>query len=184
MTSFTVLAHGGSVCHWVSMCTVWPLHSRWLSTATNLHQILYWAWTSLCGKCLDDSEGRSCGQLWLAASSQQCACSCITSHAEFFGKISNHPGDSAPYSPDSASCDFWHFAKLKSPLKERIFQTIGEIQENMTGQLMVMGRTIWGPKVPTLKGTEGSLSCVQCFLYLVSSSINVSIFHTTWLDTY
>ena len=40
------------------------------------------------------------------------------------------------------------------------------------------GRTVWGPKVPTLKGTEASLSCIQCFLYLVSSSINVSIFHS------
>ena len=28
-------------------------------------------------------------------------------------------------------------------------------------------------KVPTLKGTEVPLSYVQCFLYLVSSSINV-----------
>ena len=30
------------------------------------------------------------------------------------------------------------------------------------------------PKVPTLKGTEASLSCVQCVLSLVSSLINVS----------
>ena len=30
--------------------------------------------------------------------------------------------------------------------------------------------------MPTLKGTEVSLSYVECFLYLVSSSINVSIF--------
>ena len=36
----------------------------------------------------------------------------------------------------------------------------------------------------TLKGTEVSLSYAQCFLYLVSSSINVSIFHITWLDTF
>ena len=48
---------------------------------------------------------------------------------------------------------------------------------------MVIGRTVWGPKVPTLKGTEASLSYVQCFLYLVPSSVNVSIFHITWLDT-
>ena len=34
--------------------------------------------------------------------------------------------------------------------------------------------------MPTLKGTEMSLSCVQCFLYLVSSSINVSVFHIAW----
>ena len=37
--------------------------------------------------------------------------------------------------------------------------------------------------MPSLKGTEASLSCAQCFLYLVSSTINVSIFHITWLDT-
>ena len=45
-------------------------------------------------------------------------------------------------------------------------------------------RSLWGPNVPTLKGTEASFSYVQCFLYLVSSSINVSIFHSTWLDSY
>ena len=33
----------------------------------------------------------------------------------------------------------------------------------------------------TLKGTEASLSYAKCFLYLVSSSINASIFHSTWL---
>ena len=38
--------------------------------------------------------------------------------------------------------------------------------------------------MPTLKGTEASMSYVQCLLYLVSSSINVSIFHSTWLDTF
>ena len=41
-----------------------------------------------------------------------------------------------------------------------------------------------GSKVPTLKGTEVSLSYVQCFLYLVSSAVNVSSFHITWLDTF
>ena len=51
------------------------------------------------------------------------------------------------------------------------------------GQLMMTGRAVGGPKVPTLKGTEGSLSCGQCFWYLVSSLVNVSIFHSTWLDT-
>ena len=78
------------------------------------------------------------------------------------------------WSPDFSPCYFWFFPKLKSPLKEKRFQTIDEIQENMTGQLMVIGRIVWGPKVPALKGTEVSLPYVQCFLYLVSSSINVS----------
>ena len=117
------------------------------------------------------------GDWWLAASLQQRAHSCITFPADFFVKTSNHPGDSPHYSPDLLPCNFWLFPKLKSPLKGKTFQTIDEIQENMAGQLMVIGRTVWGPEMPTLKKTEVSLSFVQCFLYLVSSSINVSIFH-------
>ena len=89
-----------------------------------------------------------------------------------------------PYSPDLMLCDFWLFPKLKSPLKVKRFQTINEIQEHKTGQLMAIGRTVWGPKVPTLKGTEASLSNVRWFLYLVSSSTDVSIFYVTWLDTF
>ena len=38
--------------------------------------------------------------------------------------------------------------------------------------------------MPTLKGTEVSLYYVQCFLYLLSSSINASVFHNIWLDTF
>ena len=124
------------------------------------------------------------GTWWLAASSQQCTCPCIMSCAEFFGKTSNHPGDSAPYIPELMPWDFWIFQKLKSPFKGKRFQTIDEIQENKTGQLMVIGRTVWGPRVSTWQRTEVSLSYVQCFLCLISSSINVSIFHITWLDTF
>ena len=38
--------------------------------------------------------------------------------------------------------------------------------------------------MPIWKGTEVSLSYVQCFLYLVSSSINVSVFHIAWLGIF
>ena len=114
------------------------------------------------------------GSWWLAVSSQQCIHSHI--NEEFFGKTSNCPGDSHPYSPDLVPCDFWLLLKLKSPLKGKRRQTVNEIQENMTGQLMAIRRTVWGPKVPNLKGTEASLSYVQWFLYVISSSRNVSIF--------
>ena len=90
----------------------------------------------------------------------------------------------APYSPDLVPCDFWLFPQLKSPLQGKRFQTINEIQENMTGQLMVIGRTVWGPKVPILKGNDVSLSYVQCFFYPVSSAVNVSTFHGKWLETF
>ena len=38
--------------------------------------------------------------------------------------------------------------------------------------------------MPVLKRMEVSMSYVQCFLYLVSFSVNVSIFHIIWLPGY
>ena len=116
------------------------------------------------------------GNWWLAASSQQCARSCITSPAEIFGKTSNHPGDLDPLQPRFGILWLAAFPKTKITFEGRRFQTMNEIQENMMGQLMAIGTTVWGPKVPILKGTEVSLSYVQWFLYRVSSSINASIF--------
>ena len=78
------------------------------------------------------------------------------------------------YSPDLVPCDFWLFPKLKSPLKGKRFQTIDKIQENTKGQLIVFGRTVWGRSQGAyFEGTEVSLSYIQCFLYHISSSVNV-----------
>ena len=123
------------------------------------------------------------GNWWLAAPSWQYAHSCIMSVQSFLVKHQITQVTRLPYSPDLEPCDPWLFPKLKSPLKGKRFWTIDGIQENTMGQLMVTGRTVWGPQVPTLKGTEASLSCVQCCLYLASSSIN-SVFHSTWLGTF
>ena len=178
---FTVLVSGGSRCHWVSMCTVQPSHSKWASRATNLHEILCYVSTFLCRNYSDNSESCSYGQLVIGSfTTTTCPLMChiLSGASMFFGETSNHPGDLAPYSPHLAPCDFRLLLKLKLPLKGNRFQTINELQENMMGQLMVIGRTVWvGPKVPTLKVTEVSWLYVQCFLYLVSSSVNVSSFH-------
>ena len=72
------------------------------------------------------------------------------------------------YNLDLVPCDFWLFPKLKSPLKGKRFQTIDEIQENMTGQLTVTW-TVWGPRCPLWR----ALRChcptynVSCILYLL-----------------
>ena len=105
------------------------------------------------------------GNWWLAASLWQHAHSCIMSHAEYFCETSNHQGDSAPLQPRFGAWWLLAFPKTKSPLKGKRFQIINEIQENKMGQMMAIGRTVWGPKMPTLKGTEASLSYV---LFLVS----------------
>ena len=103
---------------------------------------------------------------------------------DFFSETSNYASDSALLQPRLGTLWLLAFPKTKITLKGKRFQTIYEVQENTTGQLMAIGRTVWSSKMTTLKGTEMSLSYIQWFLYLVSSSINVSIFHITWLDTF
>ena len=53
------------------------------------------------------------GKWWLAASAQQCSCSYIMSCAEFFGKTSNHPGDSALLRPRFGALQLLAFPKTK-----------------------------------------------------------------------
>ena len=95
------------------------------------------------------------------------SCSCITSLTEFFWQNIKSSRWLSPL-PDLVPCQLLTFPKTKIIFKGKRVQTVDEIQENMMGQLMAIGRTVWGPKVPTLKGTEASLFYVQCFWYLVS----------------
>ena len=131
-----------------------------------------WICTKFCIK-LDHSsmetiqmiqKAAAMGNWWLAAvSTRQHACLYIISPAEVFGENEITQVTQLPYSPDLVPCCFWLFPKLKSPLKGKRFPTVDEIQENTTGQLMAIGRTMWGANVPTLKG----LKC-HCPMYNVS----------------
>ena len=86
-------------------------------------------------------KGRSYGQLVIGSFITTCPlmpyvlCSFSAKHQ--ITQVTQHPS-----SLDLVSCDFCFSPKLKSPLKGKRFQTINEIQENMTGQLMVIGRTL------------------------------------------
>ena len=107
------------------------------------------------------------GNWWLAASLQQHAHSCIMSCTECFWWNIKSP---RWLNPTIAPILFFvtsGFSRLKSRLKGKKLQTTNEIQENTMGTLMAIGRTVWGPKVPTLKETEVSLSYAQCFLCLL-----------------
>ena len=128
-----------------------------------LQHFLHW-------NCLDDSEGCSYEQLVIGSfitTMHPCMhhVSCTLSHAKHQITQVTQPH----YSPDLAPCDFWFFPKLKSPLKGKRFQTIHEIQENMTGQLMATGRTMWGPREPTWRGLRHlcPVYSVSCILYLL-----------------
>ena len=114
------------------------------------------------------------GNWWLAASSQRTR-SCITSHEEFFGEMLKHPGDSAPQKPRFGALWLLLFRKTKIAFERKQIP-------NHRWDSEKYDRTADGdPNIPTLKGTEALLSYVQCFLYLVSSSVNASIFHIIWL---
>ena len=116
------------------------------------------------------------GNWWLAASSWQplAHATCLrlmhyVSCSFFFSKHQITQVTQSPYSPYLVCCDFCFFPKLKSPMKGKVFQTIREIQENTTGQLMMTETYVRSPKVTTLKGTEVPLSYVNvsCILYLL-----------------
>ena len=62
-------------------------------------------------------KAKSMDNWWLAASSWQCACSCITSREEFFGEISNHPGDSALLPPRFGALQLLAFPQTKITFK-------------------------------------------------------------------
>ena len=102
----------------------------------------------------------------------------------FLRETLNHPCDSAPLQPRFGTRWLLAFPKTEITFEREEISDSQWDSGNVMGQLMSIGRTVWGPKMPTLRRTEVSLSYVQCFLSLVSSSINVSIFHCTWLDTF
>ena len=174
------------------MCTVWMSHSKW-------QRVEQWICIKSCIKLEHSLAEIICviqmGNWWLAASSQQHAHSCITSHAEFFGKTSNHPDESAPLQPRFGILWLLAFPKTEITFEREeisglwwdLRKYVGAADSDLTkdfAECFDAGRTVWGPKMPPLKGTEASLFCVQCFLCLVSSSINVAIFHGIWLDTF
>ena len=167
------------------MCTVWPSHSKWLSeysneSASNFVLNLNIPPRRLFGWFRRCSYGQPVIGSFITTT---CPLMHHVSFRVFWQNINSPRSLSRRLNPNLEPCDFWLFPKLKSPLKGKRFQTVDAIQENTTGQLMAI-RTLWGPKVPTLKETEASLAHGQCFLYLVSSSINIFIFHITWLDTF
>ena len=108
---FTVLVSGGRRCCWVSMCSVWPSHSKWLSEGNNESVSNFEHSSAETIPMIQ--KAIAMGNWWLAASSQQHICWCITSHAEYFGEISNHPVDSAPLQPTFGALWLLAFPKTK-----------------------------------------------------------------------
>ena len=87
----------------------------------------------------------------------------ITSCAEFFGETSNHPHDSAPYSPDLASCNFWLFPKLKSPLKGKRLRLLMRFRKILRDGWWWLGELCEVPRCLLWRGLR-----LHCPVYNVS----------------
>ena len=150
----------------------------------NLHQIFLKLEHSSVETIQMIQKVAAMGNWWLASSSWQHAHSYIMSPAEFVCEISNHLGDSAPLQPRFGTLQLLAFPKTTITFER---EEISDCRWD-SGKYNRAADGDWENCVrsqgPTMKGTEASLSHVQCFLYLVSSSINFSIFHSMWLDTF
>ena len=120
------------------------------------------------------------GNWWLAASSPQHAHSCNTPYA-VFGETSNHPCDSSPpLQPTFGTLRLLAFPKTKISFE----------REETSDHQWDLGKYDGA--------ADGDWNCVRsqgayfagdwgvivlCTMFLVSSSINVSVFHITWPDT-
>ena len=122
------------------------------------------------------------GNWWLAASSQQCTHSCIMSHAEVFGETSNHSDVSVLLWPIFGALRLLAFPKTKITFeREEISDHRWDLEEYDRadeGDWENCARS----QGAYFEGDWGII--VLCTMFLVSSSVNVSMFHIIWLDTF
>ena len=170
----------GGRCCWVSMCTVWLSYLKWSSRVTNLDQRNVQDRTFLCGNYLGDSEGCSYEQLVIGS---------------FFitrDLLMHHV---------SCRVFWWNIKSLRwlSPLEAR-FGTLWILafpKTKITFEREEISDHWWdswkyngaadGENCVRLQGAffKGDWGIVVlCTMFLVSSSINVFVFHSTWLDTF
>ena len=163
---------GGGRCCCVSMCTVWPSHLKWLSEQSNESapnfalslNIRPWNYS-------DDSEGHSYGKLVIGSFIM--TIHLLTHHVScrvFWWKIRSPRWLSAlTFLPRFSALRLWASPQTKSPLKAKRFQTISEIQENMTGQLMWLGELCEVPRCLLWRGLRCHCPTynVPCILYLL-----------------
>ena len=112
------------------------------------------------------------GNWWLAASSWQ-AHSWIMSHAEFFGKIPNHPGDAASLQPRFGTLLPLAFPKTKIAFESK---DISDCQWK-SGKYNGANDGNWENCVRSQDANFEGVRC-HCPIY------NVSIFYITGLETF
>ena len=162
---------------------MWPSHSKWLSipveSASNFVLSLKFPPWELFGLLRRT-------QLW-ATGDWHLHHHKVPAHASrlmqsIFGETSNHPGDSAPLEPRFGDLQLLTFPKTKITFEGEKFHTVDETQENLARQLMAIGKSVWGPKVPTLKKNWGVI--VRCTMFLVPCVFNKCLYFSYYMAGY
>ena len=170
-----------------SMYTVWSSHSKWLSEKSNESASNFALSLNIPLRKLFGWFRRP--QLWAADDWQLYHHTCsLIYHVlwRIFSWTLNHAGDSAPLQPRFGALWLLTWPKTKITFEREKISDHQWDSEKYDGaadgywENCARSQGSGGPS----KVTEVSLSYVQCFLYLVSSSVNVSIFHIPWLDTF
>ena len=123
------------------------------------------------------------GNWWLAALSYQCARSCITSCAVFWWNI-KPPRWLRTLQSRFGALWLLAFPKTKITLERKEISDgrldwFSLIWENMTGQPMAIGRTVWGPKVLLWRRLRHHcpMYYVSCILYILQQMSQFFILH-------
>ena len=111
------------------------------------------------------------GNRWSEASSWQDVCSCITSHAQFFGKTSNCPGDSAPLQPRFGALWLLAFPQTKITFEREEISDHQWDSEKYDGASDVDWENCVRPQGAYFEGDWSIITL--CTMFLVSSSVNV-----------
>ena len=127
------------------------------------------------------------GSWWLAASSRQRACSCITSHAECFGETSNDPDDAAPLQPRFGTLWLLDFPQTKTTFGKEEISGHWWDSRKYDGAAERTWENCVRSQGAYLEGDWGII--VLCTLFLVSCTFfnrctKNKIFHIICLDTF
>ena len=167
---FTVLlTEGVDPTEWARVLCGCHIQNEWASRATNLHQILCWAWTFLHGNYLDDSEGSSYGKLVIGSFiTTPCLLVHHVSCRVFWWNIKS-PRWLSPLQPRFGSLQLLAFPKTKITFEREVISHCqwdsGKYNREADGDWENCVRYT----VPTLKRRRSHcpMYTVSCILYLL-----------------
>ena len=129
-------------------------------------------------------KAKAIGNWWLAASSWQHACRCITSCAEFLVKHQIAWVLRPPHTPSRlGALQLLAFPKTKITFEREEISDCRWDSGKYNGAADGEQENCVRSQGAYFEGDRGGV-IVLCTMFLVSSSIKASIFHSTWLDTF